>query len=127
MLLSINKISSIYKICKIYFRTLQIAYKVHDISYENFLAVSNDISVPQKHLHILVMDVYKSLMKTNPDFMWDFDTIKPVPYDLLTGEKLYLPTVNTTCYGLNSLIFCGNLFWNNLLTSIKTSQRLTGL
>ena len=83
MLLSINKISSIYKICKIYFRTLQIVYNVHDISYENVLAVSNDISVPQKHLHILVMKVYKSLMKTNPDFMWDLDIIKPVPYDFL--------------------------------------------
>ena len=86
MLLSINKISSSYKICKIYFRTLQIAYNVHDILYENFLAVSNDISVPQTHLHTLVMEFYKSLMKTNPDFMWYFDTIKPVPYDLLTGE-----------------------------------------
>ena len=111
MLLSINKIRTIYKICKIYFRTPQIVYNVHNISYENFLAVSNDISVPQKHLILFIdlykrfIEVYKSLMKTNPDFMWDFDTIKPVPYDLLTGEKLYLPTVNTTCYGLNSLIF----------------------
>ena len=133
MLLSINKIRTIYKICKIYFRTPQIVYNVHNISYENFLAVSNDISVPQKHLILFIdlykrfIEVYKSLMKTNPDFMWDFDTIKPVPYDLLTGEKLYLPTVNTTCYGLNSLIFCGSLFWNNLLTSIKISQSLTGL
>ena len=58
--------------------------------------------------------------------MWDFYTIKPVPSDLLTAEKLYLPTVNATRCGLNSLIFQGSLFWNNLLTSIKISQSLTG-
>ena len=53
----------------------------------------------------MAIEIYKSLMKTNPDFMWDFYTIKSVPYDLRTGEKLYLPTINTTCYGLNFLIF----------------------
>ena len=47
--------------------------------------------------------------------MWDFYTVKPVPYDLLTGEKLYLASVNTARYGLDSLIFGGGLSWNNLL------------
>ena len=69
----------------------------------------------QKHLRILAIQVYKSLIKTNLDFMWDFYTVKPVPYDLLTGEKLYLAIVNTTRYGLDSLIFGGGLSWNNLL------------
>ena len=45
-------------------------------------------------------------------------------YDLRTGEKLYLPTVKTTRYGLNSLIFRGRFLWNNLPTSIKISQSL---
>ena len=35
--------------------------------------------------------------------------MKPVPFDLRTGEKLYLIKVNTTRYGLNSLIFQGSL------------------
>ena len=101
--------SSINKICKIHFRTFQIVQNVHDKSYEELLAISNDISVHQKHLRILVIEVYKSLMKTNLDSMWDFYTIKPIPYDLCTGEKFYFPTVNTTRYDLNSLIFGGSL------------------
>ena len=76
---------SINKICKIHFRTLQIVH--------------------QKHFHTLAIEVYKFLMKTNPDFMWDFYTIKPIHYDLCTGEKLYLLMVNTEHYHLNSLIF----------------------
>ena len=97
--------SSITKICKIHFRTLQIVYNTHDKWYEKSLAVSNDISVYQKHLHILVIEVYKSFMKTNPDFICDFCTMKPFPYDLRTGQKLYLPKVNKTRYGLNSQFF----------------------
>ena len=71
--------------------------------------------------------VYKSLMKTNSDFMWNFYTIKPVPYGLYAGEKLYLPiinTINTTRYGLNSLIICRSLLLNNFPTSAKLSQSL---
>ena len=72
--------SSINKICKIHFRTLQIVHNVYDNPYEELLAASNDISVHQKHLRILAIVVYKSLMKTNPDFMWDFYAIKPIPF-----------------------------------------------
>ena len=93
--------SSINKICNIHFRTLQIVHNVHDKPWEELLAVCNDISVHQKHRRILTIEVYKSLMKTNTDFMRDFCTIKPFPYDLRESEKLYLPTVNTTHYGLN--------------------------
>ena len=87
---------SISKIFKTRFKTLQVVHNVHDKLYEELLAVSTDIFVHQKHLRILVTEVYKSLMKTNPDFMWYFCAIKPIPYDLRTGEKLYLLTVNTT-------------------------------
>ena len=40
--------SSINKICKIHFRTLQIVHYVHGRSYEELPAVSNDIFVHQK-------------------------------------------------------------------------------
>ena len=87
------------------------------------------ISLYQKHLciktlRILAIEVYKSLMKINLDFMWDFYTIKPIPYDLRTGEKLHSPAINTTRFGLNSLIFRRILLWNNIPTSIKISQGL---
>lgn len=97
---SINKI-----ICKIQFRTLQIVYNTHAKLYQELLAVITDISVHQKHLRIFEIEVCKSLMKTNPNLLCDFYTIKPLPYGLRTGEKLYLPKVNKTRYGVNSLIF----------------------
>ena len=75
--------NSVNKICKIHFRTHQIVRIVHDKSYEKLLVVSNDISVHQKHLCLLAIEVYKSLMKTNPDFMWDFYTIFTLFYPMI--------------------------------------------
>ena len=99
-----------------------------DKSYKELLTVNNDISVLQKHLlRILAIEIYKSLMKINPDFIRIFYTIKPVPYDLRTDEKLRLPKTDTTRHGLNSLIFFRSLLWNNLPTSIKITQGLTDL
>ena len=109
-------------VCKQKFK-VQIVHNIHGKSYEELLTVSSDISV---HLRILVIEVYKSLMKTNKTLHYTIKhyTIKPITYDLHTGEKLYLSTVSTARYGLNYLIFHGSLLWNNLPTSIKINQSL---
>ena len=45
--------SSIAKICKIHFRTLQIVYNNYDKSYHDLLKFSNDVSIHQRHLTFL--------------------------------------------------------------------------
>ena len=50
--------TSIDKILKIRKTTLQIVYDVYDESYENLLNRSDDISIHQKHLRYLVIEVY---------------------------------------------------------------------
>ena len=47
--------SSIDKILKIHKRTRQIVYDVSDMSYENLLNRSDDISTHQKHLRYLAI------------------------------------------------------------------------
>ena len=54
--------SSIAKICKIHFRTLQIVYDNYDKSYHDLLNFSNDVSIHQRHLCFLAIEVYKSLI-----------------------------------------------------------------
>ena len=117
--------SSINNICKILFKTIQIVYNANVKLHKELLVVSKDISVHQKHLPILVIVVYKSLMRSNPDVMWVFYTVKSDPYDFHIGEKLYLPKANTARSRLNSLIFRETLLWNNLQTFIKISKSLT--
>ena len=74
--------SSMTKICKIHYRTLQIVYDNYDKSYHDLLNFSNDVSIHQKQLQLLAIEVYKSLMNINPEFMWEFFNKNPVQYNL---------------------------------------------
>ena len=101
---------SIAKICKIHFRTLQIVYNNYDKSYHDLLNFSNDVSIHQRHLRFLAIEVYKSLTNINPEFMWEF--------------LVYLPPARSSRYGINYLTFRGGLLWNNLPSNVKQSHNL---
>ena len=114
--------SSIERIRKIHHRTLQVVYGFCDESYENLLIRSNDVSIHQKHLRYLAVEIFKSLKMFNPGFMWNFFKKNEVPYNLRRGDLLYLPPARSTRYGINSLAFRGSLLWNNLPSHVKASQ-----
>ena len=54
--------TAINKILKIHYRTLPVVYSEYHKSYEEFLQINKDISIHQKHLRILALKVYKSIM-----------------------------------------------------------------
>ena len=82
------------------------------------------MSVCQRHLQYLVLEVFKSLMLLNPEFMWFYFNENPIPYDLKRGTKVFLPPVTSFHLGLNSVHFKGSMLWNNLPLSIKNSQTI---
>ena len=116
--------SSIAKICKIHFRTLQVFYNSYDKSNNDLLNFSNDVSIHQRHLRFLAIEVCKSLMNINPEFMWEFLNKNPVQYNLRKGDIVYLPPARFCCFGINSLAFRGNLLWNSLPSNLKQSRNL---
>ena len=113
-----------FLICKIHFRTLQIVYNSYDKSYQDLLNFSDDVSIHQKHFGFLAIEVYKSLMNINPEFMWEFSNTNPVQYNLRKGDIVNLPPVRSSCYGINSLALRGRLLWNSLPSYVKQSHNL---
>ena len=101
----------INKICKIHHRTLRVVYNECNKLYGELL----------QHLQYLVLEVFKSLMHLNPEFMWSYFNENPIPYDLRKGIKVFLPPVKPFRFGLNSIHFTGSILWNNLPSSIKNS------
>ena len=97
--------SSIAKIYKIHFQTLQTVYNHYDKPYHDLLKFSNDVSIQQKHLRFLAIEVYKSLMIINPEFMWEYFNKYLVQYNLQKGYTVYLPPARSSCYDINSLAF----------------------
>ena len=66
--------TSINKICKTHRRTLQV--------------IHNDVNIHQKHLCILDLEVFKSIMHFNPEFMWSYFNENTIPYNLRNGNSL---------------------------------------
>ena len=64
-----------HKIEKIHHRTLKIIYQSEE-SYENLLLESSSVSVHQRHLRLLVTEIYKSTTQINPEFMRPYFTYK---------------------------------------------------
>ena len=116
------------KICKIHFRTLQIVFNSYEKSYHHLLNFSNVSTPPPppflRHLRFLAIEVYKSLMNINPEFMWEFSNKNPVQCNLWKGDIVHLPPARSSCYGINSLHFRRSLLWNSLPSNEIESHNL---
>ena len=111
------------KIEKIQYKALKIDYNSNK-SYEELLLRNNEVSLHQKHLRTLASEVFKSFADTNQDFMKSYFPIKDIPYCLRNGIFLKIPSVRSSHYGTNSILFRACLVWNKLPLSVKQSQSL---
>ena len=69
------------KIEKIHHGTSKVVYGIDD-SYNNLLLISNSVSVHQRHLPLLVKEIFKSISQINPEFMSSFFKPKKLSYNL---------------------------------------------
>lgn len=103
------------KIERVHHKTLKVVYDI-DTDYGNILKLYKEKSVHQYHLKILVIEIFKSIMNLNPEFMWSFFQFNSnqLIYDLRRGPALILPKARTVTYGTNSVLYQGCWTWNNL-------------
>ena len=57
------------------------------------------------HLCYIAIEVFKSIMHLNPQFMWSCFEEKPMAYNLRHGSELVLLGTNYSRFGINSLWF----------------------
>ena len=114
----------IIRICKIQNRALQVVYNEYNKSYEELPQLNNNMSIHQKHLQYFALEVFKSLMHLNPEFMWYYFNENPILYDLIKGTNVFLPPVKSFRLGLDSIHFRGSILWKNLPSSIKSNQTI---
>ena len=90
------------KICKFHHITLQVVYDDVNQSYDELLELNNDLSIHQWHSRYLAIEVFKSIMHLNPQFMWSYFKEKPMLYNLKEGSKLVLPKTKSSGFGIDS-------------------------
>ena len=111
------------KVEKIHYKTLKVIYESND-TYDKLLLQSNTVSVHQRFLRFLMTEIYISISKLNPEFMWSYCTHKDIPYNIQKGPILGLPKTHSFYYGTNAIPFRSSLIWNNLPADVKSSDSL---
>ena len=72
------------KVNKIHERALRIVYKDSHADYEALLTLDNAVSIHQRNLQYLMIEIYKTKHNLNPSFMNEIFETRNVHYDLRT-------------------------------------------
>ena len=99
------------------------ALKITNNTNSTNLPVNQSIHV--KNLHFLMKEIYMSLNKLNPKFMWDFWIKKTNVFNLRQNDALIIPKPRAESFGYRSLSFRGAVLWNSLPPHIKSSPNIT--
>ena len=81
---------------------------VHDDSNnfsEELLVSCNGISIHQKHLQLLTIEVYKSLLNLTSEFVWPSVKTNVDAYNLRNGNICILHPTRSSHYDINSVQF----------------------
>ena len=88
-----------HKMERIQFRALKFVYNDFNTSYTQLLARAN---LPTLQLHRkreILVEVFKSVNKMSPSFMWDLFKVKYITYNLRSNRNVCLNHCRTKRYG----------------------------
>ena len=69
------------------------------------------------------IEVYKSIVQFNREFLWHCFNTNPIPYNLRKRSRLLIPPAKSVNFGANSVTFRVSLFRNNPL-KLKNCQTI---
>ena len=87
---------------KIHLKTPRIIHQ-SNTSYRDLLECNGSTSIYQRHLQFLLLEIYKSIVTTNPGFLRHFFRERKVPYNFRKNAVLFLLSAGSTTHGTNTV------------------------
>ena len=112
------------KINKIHKRALRLKCGVNNANFTELLAINEIQSIHIRNIRYLMSEMYLSLNKKNPKFMWNMFEKNPRNYLLRNNNLVKIPKPKTESFGYRSLKFRGPMLWNSLPPEIKSSDNI---
>ena len=106
------------KLEKLRERSLRILHNDFESHIQNLMDESGQETLLSNRLKYLILEVFKSIRKSNAPCLHDIFVLKEVPYDLRT-PKLEQPNRRTTNYGLRTFSYLGSKLWNEFLSDFN--------
>ena len=134
-----------HRINKLHERALRIAYNDYSSDFVELLAKDDTVTIHQRNLRVLAIEMYKISNDLSPLFMKDIMTEICVPYNTRSTTKVEidddgnyrclkksnfnLPAIKTVSYGFESIRYLGPKIWKLVpdelkgLTSLETFKK----
>ena len=127
------------KINRLHERALRIAYEDFESTFEELLTKDGSVTIHQRNLRALAIEMYKVSNKLSPPFMSDLFIEKNVPYNTRSNvhidtkddkthctkkSNFRTPKPKTTHYGLETIRWMGPSIWNLVPEDIKKAKTL---
>ena len=114
--------ANILKMEKLQRRALRIVFNDYVSSYNVLLSKAKVHSLYVSRIKSILIETFKSINKINPRFLHDVFKINETGYESRDPQRLILPKINTTIYGLNSFKFEAAKLWNKLPIEIRNTD-----
>ena len=82
------------------------------------------MTVHQRNLQLLMVEIYKTKENLNPEFMKDIFITNDVPYSLRSGNSLLQPSAKTTNFGIETTPFIGYKLWQMIQKLLTNNNEL---
>ena len=116
-----KSMKKVNKIQKPYVRLMTNNY---ELSHEELLDLTNEISPHQRCLNSLMTEVYKCLNWISPEIMNDTLAVSKYRYNTRNYNLFVTDRPKTDRYGRNSIPYKANQIWNLLPGQIKNPANL---
>ena len=114
------------KINKVRERALRIVYGDHNTSFLEFLSIDKSVSIHQRNLQYLLIEIYKVKKSISPTIMNEiFQFFENPVYELRSGVHLPSRNSRTVFFGTESIINLAAKLWNMVPGNIKASELLS--
>ena len=111
-----DKVNSVHK------QALRALLHDYTSSFEELLHRNEEVTVHEKNLQKLMLEVYRCMTSGKPSFLLEFFNKKVLPYSLRVNNLLQLPNTRTKKYRNESLSFRGSIIWNQLPNQYKAAK-----
>ena len=91
-------------------------------SVNNYCNPNKSLTIHQRDLQLLMIEIFKTKNNLNPTLMKDIFTEKNSYHSLRNPNHLQLPKIRTTIYRTENIQFRGYSLWSLLLNSLKDSD-----
>ena len=104
-------------------RALRIAYNDYVSDFKTLLENDNSITIHQRNIQALLVEIYKTLNNLNPTFMKEVFCLKELDYTTRKQNLVY-PNPHTVSNGLESFGYQVSQLWRKIPYNVQQSDSL---